>query len=79
MDIEIEQQWIKLEVDTGSGISTIPLMSFKTISPQHELFENDVRLKSATCETFQPHSYANVSVIYGGEEKILRLYLMKDD
>ncbi|XP_003739239.1 uncharacterized protein K02A2.6-like [Galendromus occidentalis] len=79
VEVDIEQHALQMEIDTGSGISTMPLKTFRRIAPQHELHENNIQLRSATGEIFQPHSFANVSVVYGDQEKSLRLYLMEND
>ena len=67
---------VNMEVDTGSGISTMTLNAFRSIAPSCQLRENDVCLRTATGESFQPHSYADVKVTYKNQKETLRLYLI---
>lgn len=65
-----------MEIDSGSGISTMPLDDFLTIHPEHQLHENDLCLRAATGHTFKPHSYPMVNVNYADSSAQLRLYLI---
>ncbi|XP_003739296.1 uncharacterized protein K02A2.6-like [Galendromus occidentalis] len=76
--ISLNQRDVSMEIDTGSGISTMTLDAFRSIAPKHRLQKNDLCLKTATGENFEPHSYAEVEVSYKGVTKILRLYLMRE-
>ncbi|XP_018494305.1 uncharacterized protein LOC108863982 [Galendromus occidentalis] len=73
--VSLNGHQVDMEVDTGSGISTMTLDQFRSIAPDHRLHENDISLKSATGENFEPHSYSDIEVSYGNVTKNLRLYV----
>ena len=75
LKVLIENKPIIMEVDTGSGISTMAREKFNELLPAHQLYENDIRLRTATGESFMPHSYAKVLISVQGFQKQLRIYL----
>lgn len=75
--VDMEGKSQKMEVDSGSGISAMSLSKFKQ-SPNVELLENDIKLRSATGDVFAPHSFAEVKVIHG-QVKNLRIYLIANE
>ena len=79
VDIEIDGQKVRMEVDTGSEVSTMHLNQFLQISPHCRRIQNDLQLKTATGQPFRPDSFVEVSASYGGCSKQLRLYLIQDD
>ena len=74
--VSINDHDVNMEVDTGSGISTMTLDAFRSIVPNCQLRENGVCLRTATDESFQPHSYTDVEVTYKNQKETLRLYLI---
>ncbi|XP_003741639.1 uncharacterized protein K02A2.6-like [Galendromus occidentalis] len=66
---------VRMEIDSGSGISTMPLQEFQRILPGYQRFETDICLRTATGESFTPHSYAMVEVKLNNISSCLRLYL----
>ena len=77
--VEIEGKSQKMEIDSGSGISTMSLSKFQKSYPDIQLLENDIKLRSATGDVFTPHSYADVRVIHPDQAKTLRIYLIEND
>jgi len=70
---------VTMELDTGSGVSTMPLSQFLKLSPSAEFCESDLRLRTATGEYIVPHSYSFVNVSYADQLKSLKLYLIDQD
>jgi len=79
VDVHLEGHPVRMELDTGSGVSTMALSRFLKMVAQPELHENDIRLRTATGQCVQPHSYALVDVTYGGQTQKLQLYLVDQD
>ena len=73
--VSINGQPVGMEIDSGSGISTMPLVEFQRLHPKVTLHEADIRLRSATGQSFTPHSYAMINVSHGDSQANLRLYL----
>ena len=76
LTVRIHDREVRMELDTGSGISTMEYAVFREMFPDHLLHENDVKLRTATQEHFEPEGYATVSVSYQNIQKNLKLYLV---
>ena len=67
---------VKMELDSGSGVSTMQLSTFRQLCPNADLFQNDIKLRTATGQIFEPHSYAEVEIKYNNQQEKLHLYLV---
>ena len=76
LKVRILDHDVQMELDTGSGVSTMALTSFKEMFPKIPLLDNDIKLRSATGEIFKPHSFAQIPVTYKGCSLSLKLYLI---
>lgn len=68
----------KMELDTGSALSLISSKDHKKYFPKERLHSTDVILKTYTKELVRPEGYLKVKVKYEGQNKRLRLYVLKD-
>ena len=66
-----------MELDTEFALSTMSYDKSVESFPRAILHENDVRLRTATGESFEPIAYTSVQVSYKDQKRLLRLYLMK--
>lgn len=76
LKVRIHGREIEMELDTGSGVSTIEYRKFLRMFPNETLHQNDVRLRSATREFFEPRGYAEIPVSYNDLQRNLKLYLV---
>ena len=90
---KIEGKYLKMELDTGSAISVIPIRIYKelfhhkplSVRIYKELFHHKplsvtkTRLKTYSGQTITPAGIINVSVNYEGQEHNLDLFVVKND
>ncbi|KAJ8037624.1 hypothetical protein HOLleu_18490 [Holothuria leucospilota] len=77
LPIEIEGTVVNMEVDTGSGISMVPLQFYERHLKHIPLLPGDKSLyKSFTGQTVKPSGKVYVDVCYGNYEGKLKLYVM---
>ena len=76
VNVRIRNCTVPMESDTGSGISTMEIGKFRRMFPREKLFTNDIRLRTATGETFEPVAYVVVPVNYNEQCRDLKLYLV---
>ena len=74
--VRIIDRNVRMELDTGSGVSTMEYSRFIRMFPNEALHKNDVRLRSATQECFEPRNYAELPVTYNDVRRTLKLYLI---
>ena len=76
---KIEGKYLKLELDTGSAISVIPIRIYKELFHHKPLSVTKTRLKTYSGQTISPAGIINVSVNYEGQEHNLDLFVVKND
>ncbi|KAJ8033148.1 hypothetical protein HOLleu_23298 [Holothuria leucospilota] len=74
--IEIEGTVVNMEVDTGSGVSMVPLQFYERHLKHIPLLAGDKSLKSFTGQTVKASGKVYVDVRYGNYEGKLKLYVM---
>ncbi|XP_053390286.1 uncharacterized protein K02A2.6-like [Mercenaria mercenaria] len=67
---------VRMELDTGSGVSIIPMEMKDTLFPKDTVYESDLKLKYSN-ETLLPEGYIKCKVNIHGQEKDLKLYVMR--
>lgn len=70
---------VKMEVDTGTAVTTISLAKFRALCPEKTIIPNDIRLRPADGSPIEPAGYAEVDVNYAHVIKNLKLYVMEPD
>ncbi|XP_053400584.1 uncharacterized protein K02A2.6-like [Mercenaria mercenaria] len=68
---------VRMELDTGSGVSIIPMEMKDTLFPNDTVHESDLKLKTYSNETLLPEGYIKCKVNIHGQEKDLKLYVMR--
>ena len=76
---KIEGKYLKMELDTGSAISVIPIRIYKELFHHKPLSVTNAILKTYSGQTITPAGIINVSVNYEGQEHNLDLYVVKND
>ena len=76
---KIEGKYLKMEPDTGSAISVIPIRIYKKLFHHKPLSVTNTRLKTYSGQTTTPAGIINVSVNYEGQEHNLDLFVVKND
>ena len=76
---KIEGKYLKMELDTGSAISVIPIRIYKELFHHKPLSVTNTRLKTYSGQTITPAGIINVSVNYEGQEHNLDLFVVKND
>ena len=64
----IEGKQLKMELDTGSAISVIPIRTYKHMFSHKKLSEINTTLKTYSGQTIKPAGKINVKVTYEGQE-----------
>ncbi|MCG8113098.1 MAG: RNase H-like domain-containing protein [Candidatus Thiodiazotropha taylori] len=75
----IEGKFLKMELDTGSAISVIPIKTYKQLFSHKPLSQTNTRLKTYTGQIIKPAGTINVSVDYEGQQHNLDLFVVKND
>ena len=68
-----------MEVDTGAGVSIIPLLTWKAHFPDLPLQKPDVQLRTYTNEKLSVLGERNVTVTCGDQVKQLRVTVVDGD
>ena len=76
---KIEGKYLKMELDTGSAISVIPIRIYKELFHHKPLSVTNTILKTYSGQTITPAGIINVSVNYEGQEHNLDLFVVKND
>ena len=76
---KIEGKYLKMELDTGSAISVIPIRIYKELFHHKPLSATNTILKTYSGQTITPAGIINVSVNYEGQEHKLVLFVVKND
>ena len=76
---KIEGKYLKMELDTGSAISVIPIRIYKELFHHIPLSVTKTRLTTYSGQTITPAGIINVSVNYEGQEHNLDLFVVKND
>ena len=76
---KIEGKYLKMELDTGSAISVIPIRIYKELFHHKPLSVANTILKTYSGQTITPVGIINVSVNYEGQEHNLDLFVVKND
>ena len=76
---KIEGKYLKMELDSGSAISVIPIRIYKKLFHHKPLSVTKTRLKTYSGQTITPAGIINVSVNYEGQEHNLDLFVVKND
>lgn len=80
VQVEIENQKITMELDTGAGVSLIPNDMFvKALSPKVDIKPTKVVLKTFTGEKIPVKGKCIVKVKYNGIEKALALFVIAEN
>lgn len=77
LDVEIDNNPIQMELDTGSAASVMSLATFKTIS-KRKLQSSNVRFRSYSNEVITPIGESLVEVTYGSQTHNLTVYVVKE-
>ena len=75
----IEGKQLKMELDTGSAISVIPIRTYKQMFSHKKLSETNTTVKTYSGQTIKPAGIIKVKVTYGGQENNLDLFVVKND
>ena len=76
---KIEKKYLKMELDTGSAISVIPIRIYKELFHHKPLSVTNTILKTYSGQTITAAGIINVSVNYEGQEHNLDLFVVKND
>ena len=68
---------IKMELDTGSAVSIIPVLDYKKYFENEKLESAKITLKTYSGELLIPKGYINVQVKYNGQCESLKLYVVQ--
>lgn len=78
VQVRIKSLTIKMEVDTGSLVSTMPYDLFKRNFPEVECHPTDCKLRTASGELIVPRAYVDVPVHLNDQTRRVRIHLMRD-
>ena len=76
---QVEGRDLRMELDTGSAISAIPLRVYKQHYGQLQIKRTDILLKSYTGQQIKPKGTIDVEVVYKGEQHKLHLYVIDSE
>ena len=76
---KVEGKHFKMELDTGSAISVIPIRTYKELFSHKLLSVINTRLKTYSDETITSAEITNVHLNYKGQENNLDLFVVKND
>ena len=76
---KIEGKYLKMELDTGSAISVIPIRIYKELFHYKPLSVTNTKLKTYSGQTITPAGTINDNVNYEGQEHNLDLFVVKND
>ena len=76
---KIEGKYLKMELETGSAISVIPIKIYKELFHHKPLSVTKTILKTYSGQTITPAGIINVSVNCEGQEHILDLFVVKNN
>ena len=77
LEIEIENQPVCMEIDTGSGKSIISVNLYKDKFSNLPLKQSSLTFVTYTKEEIKPLGYLDVEVRYGSQSFPLPLYVIK--
>jgi hypothetical protein len=79
VQVKIENRAVlRMEVDTGSGVSTMPVQRFDKVFADFPRESPDVMLRTASGQLVLPNSMVKIQVEYNDQVKPLTLYLLDD-
>ena len=76
---KIERKHLKMELDTGSAISVIPIRIYKVLFHHKLLSVTNTKLRTYSGQTITPAGIINVNVNYECQENNLDLFVVKND
>ena len=74
---KLNGQACRMELDTGSAVSILPLQMYKKLFRRHPLMKTEVILRTYSGEKISPEGVMNVRVQYNNQTKNLQLYVVK--
>ena len=77
VEVSMENQCVKMEVDTGSAVSIIPKKEFDKLFPNRKLEGTDIILRTFSGEKLKPLGVLNVQVKYNTQKDVLPLYVVQ--
>ena len=66
--------FIKFEVDFGSGYSFLPRSQFEKLNIQNKLTPSNIVFRSDTQDRFVPGGKMQVNIMYNGQSSVEELY-----
>ena len=76
---KIEGKYLKMELDTGSAISVIPIRIYKELFHHKPLSVTNTILRTYSGQTINPAGIINVNVNYEGQKHNLDLFVVKNE
>ena len=74
---KINGQTLKMELDTSSAVSTLPVQKYKEMFSKTTMVTNEATLKTYSGEKIAPEGKLHVRVEYNNQVKDLTLYVVK--
>lgn len=73
---ELNDQVVKMELDTGSAVSVMSESDYKVFSSKEKLNLSSIFLKTYTGKKVRPRGVLPVTVEYNSQKEILNLYIL---
>lgn len=73
---ELNDQVVKMELDTGSAVSVISESDSNVFSSKEKLNLSSIFLKTYTGKKVRPRGVLPVTVVYNSQKEILNLYIL---
>ena len=76
VNMDIEGENVKFQIDTGCGVSIVPMFVYKLFSDRVTLKDYNMRLNTYTGEVIKPSGKCDVHVTYQGHHHKLSLIVV---